>query len=126
MDKLRNIIKEKVLPELRDNKNSEKFKEVVEDAVELSQDTLQIIEKLKENDFFKMLSRELQRLSQYFTVSYFNDCELVTNPKDQLNLYYLFKGHVVILDSERVYKKVAADIRKIRKKKAKLTADEYI
>ena len=49
MDKLRNIIKEKVLPELRNNKNSEKFQEVVEDAVELSQDTLQIIEKLKDS-----------------------------------------------------------------------------
>lgn len=125
MEKLRNITNEKVIKQLRENKNIEKFQAVVENAIELSQDTLQIIEKLKENEFFKMLSRELERLSQHFTVSYLNDCDIVTNPKDQLNLYYLFKGQIVILDSERVYKKVTADIRKIRKKKDKLSVDEY-
>ena len=42
----------------------------------------------------------MNRLSEYMIIKEFKDCELVTNPKDQLNLYYVYKGQVVILESD--------------------------
>ena len=63
MEKLRNIINDKVIQELRQNKNIKKFQDLVLNTIELSHDTIQIIDKLKVNEYFKMLNRELERLS---------------------------------------------------------------
>ena len=56
-------------------------------------------------------------MSKKFVVHNYKDCDIVTNPKDDKNVYYLLEGQVNIIAEERKVKKVEQTVRKVRKRR---------
>lgn len=70
-------------------------------------------------DSFKMFSSHLERMSQFFQLKHFVDCEEVTVPQTKDLIYILLRGRVAIVSEDRVYTEVKREIKRSRWKRKK-------
>ena len=68
-------------------------------------------------DSFKMFKNDIERLSQYFSIHHYKDCEQVTTAGEKNIIYLLMRGQVSIISEERTYKNAVKLVQRRRRKR---------
>lgn len=82
-------------------------------------ETYEAAQKVKNLDQFKHLISELDSITNSFTLRKYTDCQLITSPKENENMFLVVQGSVNVINSESDYKEMDSLIKKSRKKKDK-------